>query len=231
MNKHLTRRATLFSLVGLTASPLLGQRPSPVGRKPAAQLKAETLMIPELLLVEADLWDCCAVLNRASARADTEPDVTKRGVNFLSLAAVNAARVTMTMRKVSLWHAVDAVIEATNGLAATATDFAIMLHSKVSSPPLRSVPAEVQREAAWKHAAAVVIERVSFYEAELPDVCRHLVHKSKELGHGIRINCTGDPLSVILDLRNIRLTDLLIVVASLSGTAITASNGGIVLRG
>jgi len=200
--------------------------------KPAAQVKAEKLIIPRISYNEADLGDCVAHLHRVSEKIDTELDPQLSGLNFLNRVEGNSKPVLVDLKDVSAWEAAQKIAVAA-GVEVTATDEAVWFHRK-GEAPVAPPMAEAWRESKeWQAAERITIDRVDFAGASLEEVCAHLRKQSAAAAgkeaKGLDIIAEGIEKEITMQAKNLQLSELLLAVAQMVRAKINVSEGTIMI--
>lgn len=195
--------------------------------KPAIQVKAEKLVLDRISFAETEIEDALQHIGNTARAADR---TGQTGVNILLHTGRDTIRpFTADIRNASVWDVLTTVAGAA-GLQMSIVGETILLHSTAKAPQERKA-AGLTDAAVWKAMASTRIDRVSFAEADLEDVCLHYTKKAEEAG--APLNVVAAPrtaVPVTLDLRQATLTDLIEITAELTGQEITACGNIVVLR-
>jgi hypothetical protein len=207
--------------------------------KPAAQAKAEKIIIPRITFHEADLEDSVKHFRRKSVECDTEKDSERRGLSCLNSVVAKAAKpVTIDLRNVSAWEAAQK-IAASAGVEVTATDKELWFYQKGevrkdTGPWTQPAAAALKKSREWQAAEKITLNRVAFAEASLEQVCIHLNERAAAAaGKDAKvpaITAEGVEKEITMDARNVKLSDVLLAVAQMAQAEISVSDGKIVLR-
>lgn len=218
--------------------------PSPTKKdaaKPAAQLRAESIKLDRLQFEDASIEEVLSYLRKKSIESDTATGAPgQKGVNFQLTNKEKARPVTMALQNTTIWDATVIAAKAA-GFEVTATDTLLLIHAQGTAPkpvaPDASKPVTpdpgLANSASWKKAQSIVIDRVRFNESPLSDACAFLTAKSKEADAkktGVKISAEGEFRTLTCDLRNIRLSDLLELLAGMSGAEVRAEADGLVFK-
>jgi len=218
--------------------------PSHAQSPPKKETEAQTLMrsiaektiIDRLVFENADISEVVSYLRKKSIENSPEKVPERQGLSFINTVADGAKPVTMDLRNVTLWVAIHNVAAAA-GVEVTNNGNRFIIHKKGAppyEPPATPQAAAFEKSAVWKRASGMVIDRIMFAEADVPEACVFLKAKSKEADKqkkGVDISAEGKFAHALsLDLRNVRLTDAITAVTEIGGAEITVAGDKIILK-
>jgi hypothetical protein len=220
--------AVLLSLA--PAGPVCAQKPAlqKAEAKSAVQTRAEKLMLNHIGFAKAGIQEAVDHILKLALKADEKE---QRGVNILlHTGDEKVPHITMEMRNVSVWDALQAVAK-TASLRVAFIGEIILLHTDATTPRERKVPG-LTDSALWKALAGIKVDRSQFVDVPIEDVLNHFTEKASDTGKRLNLMhpISKTPLMVTLNTRKAALTSLLEATAELTGQEITTAGGILIMR-
>jgi hypothetical protein len=201
--------------------------------KPAAQAKAEKIILSRLQFGEAYLQDCLDYFGELCEVSDPEKVPERRGLICLNRVAGRPAKpVTLELKNVSAWEAAQKIAAAAD-VEVTATDQALWFHQKGAAPVQQPSAAAWRKSKEWQAAEKITLNEVTLVDASTEQVCSLLNKRAAAAGKHAKIpGITAERFDkgITMVATNVKLTDALLIVAQMAQAEISVSDGKILLR-
>jgi beta-lactamase regulating signal transducer with metallopeptidase domain len=210
----------------------------------AVRARLEKIIIPKIELKDASLSDAIAFLHERARELDPE----KKGVNLVHIPAEGTPEplITVSFMEIPLTEALK-YLAALSGLEVEFGDPSVVLRKPGQEPfpspdskaETAKVPVPVKPSGKSADlAAGIILPKVIFEEASLPDVLQFLQQKSLEhdpakKGLNLILKAPGEPapgmIRISLSLREVPLSEALRYVAELANLKLRYDDDAVVL--